>query len=205
MIIDELRRAFFQIIIMIIIPFIWWVFWWFVTKNSKYSFFEWVGLKKPVINNKKVFIVFIFLTFVIGFSMSLVLDPLLPDDIQLANERFGGQGIKVILPAIIFSFLATSLPEEIFFRGFLGKKLIRKTGFIIGNTIQSLIFGLLHGATMIPALGIVIPLLVIFFTGLLGWFMGLINEKANGSILPSWCIHGISNLYASIIIMFNLL
>lgn len=50
-----------------------------------------------------------------------------------------------------------------------------------------------------------IPLLVIVFTGTLGWLMGYINEKSEASILPSWCIHGISNLYAAIIIMFELL
>lgn len=140
---------------------------------------------------------------IVSASMSLVLDPILPNDIQLANARFGGQGAKVFIPVLIFSFFATALPEEILFRGFLGKRLSKKCGFAVGNTIQAILFGLLHGATMFPSLGMAIPLLVIAYTGTLGWLMGYVNEQSNGSILPSWCIHGISNVYAAIIIILN--
>lgn len=36
--------------------------------------------------------------------------------------------------------------------------------------------------------------------------MGWINEKqSDGSIVPSWLLHGLANLIASIIAMFNLL
>ena len=126
-------------------------------------------------------------------------------DVQLANARFSGQGVKAIIPAIIFAFFATALPEEILFRGFLGKRLSRAFGFLVGNTIQAILFGLLHGIMLFSILGVAIPLLIIAFTGTLGWIMGYINEEADGSILPSWCIHGISNVYASIIIMFGLI
>lgn len=205
MIVDELQRAIIQITILSIIPFLWWVIWYFGTNESKISFLKWIGLKKPKVAQKKRFVVFVFFALIVAASMSLVLDPILPDDIQLANARFGGQGIKVLLPAIIFSFFATALPEEILFRGFIGKHLSNKLGFPIGNTIQAIFFGLLHGATMFPTLGIPIPLLVIAYTGVLGWLMGYINEKAEGSIIPSWCLHGISNIYAALIIMFELL
>lgn len=36
--------------------------------------------------------------------------------------------------------------------------------------------------------------------------MGYLNEKkAGGSILPSWIIHGLSNLFSSVISMLNLI
>lgn len=161
--------------------------------------------KKPIISQRKKFIILIGLTLVVAASMSIVLDPILPNDVQLANERFGGHGVKALAPAIIFAFFATALPEEILFRGFIGRRLSRKLGFLTGNTIQAIVFGLLHGAVLFPTLGLAIPLLIITFTGTLGWLMGYINEKADGSIIPSWCIHGISNVYASVIIMFELL
>lgn len=205
MIIDELQRAVSQIIILSVIPLVCWLIWRFNTTDNKISFFKWIGLKKPIVTHKKEFIIFIVLALIVAASMSLVLDPILPDDIQLANARFSGQGMKAFIPAIIFSFFATAFPEEVLFRGFLGKCLSNKLGFIIGNTIQAILFGLLHGVTLFPALGMVIPLLVIAYTGTLGWLMGYINAKSNGSILSSWCIHGISNLYASIILMFELL
>ena len=205
MILDELQRAVFQIVILTIIPFIWWAICWFGKKESRVSYLKWIGLKKPIITNKKKFIIFTGLALIVTVSMSLILDPMLPDDIQLANERFSGQGVKALIPAVIFSFFSTALPEEMLFRGFIGKRLITKIGFPVGNTIQAIIFGLLHGATMFAVLGIAIPLLVIAFTGTLGWLMGYINEKSNGSIMPSWCLHGISNVYASVIIIFELL
>ena len=201
MILNELLRAIFQILALSVVPIIGWL----IAARKKESFFSWIGLKKPKVENKKKFIVFIFIALIVAVLMSLVLDPILPDDIQLANERFDGQGIKALIPAIIFAFFATALGEEILFRGFIGKCLCRKIGFWGGNTIQAILFGLLHGATMFPTLGMAIPLLVITFTAMLGWLMGYINEKADGSIVPSWFLHGISNLYATIIIMFELL
>ena len=185
MLVNELLTAILQIAVMSVVPVVCWLFF----ARKKESFFSWIGLKQPKIENEKKFVVSIFIFLFVVVSMSLVLDPILPDDIQLANERFGGQGMKAFIPAIIFSFFATALAEEILFRGFIGKRLCGRLGFCIGNTLQALLFGLLHGATMFPALGISIPLLVIAFTGTLGWLMGYINEKASGSIIPSWCLH----------------
>lgn len=201
MLINELQTAVLQIIVMSVIPFVWWL----ITTKTKISFFKWVGLKKPIVANKKRFAISIVITLIVIIAMSPTIDPVIPDDIQLANARFGGQGIKSFVPAIIFSFFATALPEEILFRGFLGKRLSGKLGFPIGNTAQAILFGLLHGATLFSTLGIAIPLLVIAFTGTLGWLMGYVSEKANGSIMPNWCLHGIANLYAAVIIMFELL
>ena len=41
--------------------------------------------------------------------------------------------------------IQTGLSEEILFRGFLGKRLIAKFGFAVGNVVQGLLFGTLHG------------------------------------------------------------
>ena len=39
-----------------------------------------------------------------------------------------------------------------------------------------------------------------------GWFMGYLNEKlASGSIVPSWIVHGLSNLAVSLMSAFNIL
>ncbi|MDR2196391.1 MAG: CPBP family intramembrane metalloprotease [Coriobacteriales bacterium] len=132
------------------------------------------------------------------------MDSILPDDVQLANERFAGQGVKALLPAGIFAFFATALPEEVFFRGFLGRRLSRRFGFPVGNALQATLFGLLHGIMLFGRFGLAAPLLVIAFTGTLGWLMGYMNDKANGSILPSLLLHGTSNLYAAALVMFEI-
>jgi membrane protease YdiL (CAAX protease family) len=201
LIITELITAVIQIGVMAIIPIIWWL----CSARKSESFFTWIGLKKPHISEKKKFLFALFVAIIIAVLMSLITDAILPDNIELANSRFGGLGFSALLPAIIFAFLSTGLAEEILFRGFLGKRLCNKFGFAAGNTIQAVMFGLLHGAAMFGSFGVFIPLTVIVFTGALGWLMGYINEKSDGSIIPSWTIHGFSNLYAAIIIMFNLL
>jgi membrane protease YdiL (CAAX protease family) len=150
------------------------------------------------------FIVGIAVGALIAVAMSFVLDSVLPKDIQLANGRFAGKGFRALIPAMIFSFAATALPEELLFRGFIGAKLSNKQGFATGNTIQAILFGLLHGAAMFGTYEPQIPALVIIFTGTMGWTMGYINKKADGSIIPSICLHGTSNLYANILIMFAL-
>ena len=189
LILDELQRAILQILILSAIPFLWWLI---RRTKAKPSFFKWIGLKTPSIANRRSFAVSVVIALILSALMSPVLDPLLPDDVQLANARFSGQGTEALVPAIIFAFFATALPEEILFRGFLGKRLSSKLGFAVGNTLQAVLFGLLHGATLFPVLGREIPLLIISFTGALGWIMGYVTEKADGSVIPSWCLDGVA-------------
>jgi membrane protease YdiL (CAAX protease family) len=76
-------------------------------------------LQKPRIIEKWKFAICAIVAVGVAVSMSCVLDALLPDDTQLANERFSGLGFQALIPAIIFAIFATGLPEEILFRGFL--------------------------------------------------------------------------------------
>ena len=49
-------------------------------------------------------------------------------------------------------------------------------------------------------------MIIILLTGIVAYAMGYVNEKkANGSILPSWFIHALSNIFASIIAMFSII
>lgn len=127
-------------------------------------------------------------------------------DIETATSEFKGLGISALLPALIYAIFNTSLPEEIFFRGFLLKRLSNKFGFRIANVIQSIIFGLLHGIMFFSLVGVVKAIIIILFTGIVAYAMGYVNEKkSNGSILPSWFIHALSNIFASIIAMFSII
>ena len=127
-------------------------------------------------------------------------------DIETATSEFKGLGISALLPALIYAIFNTSLPEEIFFRGFLLKRLSNKFGFRVANVIQSIIFGLLHGIMFFSLVGIVKAMIIILLTGIIAYAMGYVNEKkANGSILPSWFIHALSNIFASIIAMFSII
>lgn len=100
----------------------------------------------------------------------------------------------------------TGLSEEIFFRGFLGKRLCSKFGFTTGNLIQGLLFGLLHGAMLFIVITPFKALIITIITGFGGWLLGYIAEKASGgSIIPSWLIHGIGNLILSMLQAFSII
>lgn len=56
-----------------------------------------------------------------------------------------GRGPESNTGSFLYAFLRTALSEEILFRGFVLKAIKNKAGFYAGNTVQALIFGLLHG------------------------------------------------------------
>ena len=197
----KLTNSIIQIIIFSIIPFLWWL----ITSRKKMNFFEWIGLKK--VNNIKenklfawifsVLVLFLIISVFILYSLK---------NVNVASSEFTGLGIKSLPSILIYAIFNTSLPEEILFRGFLLKRIGNKFGFIVSNGIQSLLFGCIHGIMFFSAIGILKSMLIILFTGIIGWIMGYINEKkANGSILPSWFIHVVANIFSGMFYAFQLI
>ena len=197
----KLTNSIIQIIIFSIIPFLWWL----ITSRKKMNFFEWIGLKK--VNNIKenklfawifsVLVLFLIISVFILYSLK---------NVNVASSEFTGLGIKSLPSILIYAIFNTSLPEEILFRGFLLKRIGNKFEFIVSNGIQSLLFGCIHGIMFFSAIGILKSMLIILFTGIIGWIMGYINEKkANGSILPSWFIHAVANIFSGIYYAFQLI
>ena len=120
-----------------------------------------------------------------------------------AAGTFSGMGIARLPHAMIYAFITTALSEEILFRGFLLKRLSGKFGFPVGNLVQSILFGLLHGVMFCSLINSVKIVLITAFTRLIAWCMGYVNEKkAGGSIMPGWIIHGIANLFSAAVSMF---
>lgn len=197
----KLTNSIVQIIIFSLIPFLWWL----ITSRKKMNFFEWIGLKK--VNNIKenklfawifsVLVLFLIISVFILYSLK---------NVNIASSEFTGLGIKSLPSILIYAIFNTSLPEEILFRGFLLKRIGNKFGFIVSNGIQSLLFGCIHGIMFFSAIGILKSMLIILFTGIISWIMGYINEKkANGSILPSWFIHAVANIFLGICYAFQLI
>ena len=57
----------------------------------------------------------------------------------------------------------------------------------------------MHGIMFFGAAGLVKAILITLFTGSIGWLMGFINEKkAGGSLMPSWSIHAVANVFSGI-------
>lgn len=197
--INKILGSIIQIILFTSIPFIWWL----VTARKKQKFTQWIGFKK-IEGGRKTMTSIIMLSVVFLFSGILTLYAI--RDIETATSEFAGLGIDAIPAIIIYATFNTAFPEELLFRGFLLKRLANKFGFNIGNSIQALLFGSLHGIMFISLVGVVKTILIIMFTGAIAWFMGYINEKnSNGSIIPSWIIHTISNLFSGLFVAFSII
>lgn len=183
-----------QIILFSLIPFIWWL----VTARKEETFFEWIGLKK-ISNLKASQTIVWMLGIMVAFLILSVYVLKSVSNVETATSMFSGAGITAVPGIMVYAFLNTSLPEEILFRGFLLKRLSDKIGFTVSNALQSIIFGLMHGALFFTAAGVVKAILIVVFTGAIGWCMGYVNEKkSGGSILPSWCIHAAANIFSGI-------
>lgn len=189
-----------QIILFSLIPFIWWL----VTARKEETFFEWIGLKK-ISNLKASQTIVWMLGIMVAFLILSVYVLKSVSNVETATSMFSGAGITAVPGIMVYAFLNTSLPEEILFRGFLLKRLSGKIGFTVSNALQSIIFGLMHGALFFTAAGVVKAILIVVFTGAIGWCMGYVNEKkSGGSILPSWCIHAAANIFSGICSAFML-
>lgn len=199
--VNKIISSIMQIFSFSLIPLIWWL----VTARKKESFFKWLGLIKLKKENKKdstISMIIISLSYIMVSFITIYLIK----DIETATSEFDGMGMRALLPALVYAIFNTSLPEEILFRGFLLKRIASKFGYMIANIIQSIIFGLIHGIMFFNVLGVVKTAVIILFTGIIAFAMGYINEKkANGSIVPSWFIHALSNIFASIVAMFSLI
>ena len=200
-IISLLISSLLQLVIFSLIPLVWW----FATARKNENFFHWLGFKQPLIKNKnQFFLIFLFSIFL--FDIPTVIIPIFVDSSNLATSQFSGLGISAFIPAIIYSFVQTGLSEELFFRGFINKRLCSKWGFNCGNFIQSISFGGLHGSMVHSLTGGLGAMIVFVFTGSVAWLMGWINEKkSEGSIIPSWILHSIANFIMSLLAMFSII
>jgi membrane protease YdiL (CAAX protease family) len=119
--------------------------------------------------------------------------------IETATSDFSGLGFAAIPAILVYAAFNTALPEEILFRGFLLKRMQNKLRFPVANGIQALLFGLLHAVMFFNLVGAVKTVIILAFTTVIAWFMGYVNEKnADGSILPSWIIHMIANIFSGV-------
>lgn len=197
-----LLSAILQALVFSIIPFVWWL----IAGRKENGFFAWIGLKIPTIKDKRKYAITFTVTIILLTVPTLFIIPMFIDNAIMATSQFSGQGVTAFIPVLIYAFLQTGFSEELLFRGFLTKRLIRKFGFQYGNLIQGLLFGLLHGIMFASSTGILGSSIIILFTSIVGWLMGWINEKlSGGSIVSSWMLHGCANTLASLVAMFNIL
>lgn len=198
---SKLMNGILELLIVSFLPFITWLIW----SRKKVGFFDWIGLKKVQTQQKKRLLLTIF-----GFSLLFLLFSIVVfswfDSSQTATAAFSGKGIGALPAILAYAILGTALPEEIFFRGFLLKRMQGKLGFLGANLVQSLLFGLIHGYMFIQLIGDLKAMAIFAFISLIAFVLGAINEQqANGSILPSVLTHTLSNTITGLLFAFSLI
>ena len=191
--IQTLIEAILQVVVLSIIPIVWWL----ITSRKEKSFWNWIGFKKFSLKENRTLI------WIVGVSIAFL--PLslftiyILRNVETATSDFSGLGIAALPAILIYAIFKTALSEEIVFRGFLLKRVSGRFGFHAGNVVQSILFGLMHGVMFFSVTSVINAIIITLVTGGIGWCIGYVNEKkAEGSILPSWCIHAIANIVSGI-------
>ena len=196
MIINAFLSAVLQLFLFSIVPIIF-----YYPKNKTYKGFEeYIGLIAPkmktVYYSLGISFIFILSSFFIYGWFDLWEVARSPETVA-GEIRELGFGASAIVILIIRSIFGTGLSEEILFRGFIGKRLSEKLGFVYGNSIQALLFGLIHGILFFSIAGLTAVIVITSVTGIIGYLLGYLNERlGNGSIVPSWIAHALTNLIA---------
>lgn len=196
--INEIISAFIQVVIFTFVPFMVYL----IRAKSVKGFPDYIGLKKSTrkANLLALLVVILLACPLIFFSYTnsefngIMTDPGSVTG-KLHQMGFSMETLGILM---VMAIVKTSLAEEIFFRGFIAKRLIAVTNFRTGNIIHSVIFGAIHALLFLSITKNWIFLAVIFIFPALGaYIMAYLNEKlANGSIIPGWISHGASNLIA---------
>lgn len=191
--------AVMQLLLFSAVPVIWWLIGW----RKKTSFWAWIGLTRPKFSAGRGPLGVLLLALALGVAVTVVSLLLVPAS-EVASYQFARLGLSGVGLALIFAYVQTGLAEEIFFRGFLTKRLTNWLGLTAGNIVQASLFGLLHGALFFAVVNVAAVALIVALTGGLGWVMGLLNERyAGGSIVPSWLFHGTLNMASVFVAMFQ--
>ena len=198
--------SFVQLGISLLIPVIWWA----VTTKRRLEFATWIGLYVPMwkvgpvqrVSQKQLGIA-LACWVAVSLASLRIASPVWG---ALATSRFIGAGLLAVVPILLYAFIQTGLAEELFFRGFLAKRLCASFGFSRGNAIQAIVFGLLHVLLFINYLPLSSLVAITVLSGINGWVMGWLNEQAaGGSVVPSWMLHSLANLLVALGSAFNLL
>ena len=187
-----------QVLLFSFIPFLVYL----IQKKKLKGFFSYIGLKR---SNRKANQFALFIALLIAFPLLMLAkyhdgfrEAMLHPSSVSGSIRLIGDNTLMMVAILFTAVFKTALAEEIFFRGFVAKRLIALLGFTAGNIVQAIIFGALH-SVLFYFIGIsdnIFFLSIFFIVPTFGaWFKAFINEKmANGSIIPGWIAHGTANV-----------
>jgi len=204
--VNELVSSVIQVLVFAAIPFIVYLI---GTKSAK-GFLKDIGFYRPEGKTVQLALVASIVLFLVLWGVFLAAGAveMFHDEASVTGMlRAAGLSSDTVLALIVMAWIKTSLSEEIFFRGFLGKRLIRRFGFLAGNLMQAGMFGAVHGILIALASEAQVPgwwiALLVITSFAAGCIIGWIKEKrGNGSIIPGWIAHGLGNTVGYFVIAF---
>jgi uncharacterized protein len=205
--VQESINAALQIAVFTLIPLIVWA----IFARKQESFPRYIGLIAPT--TKAMLWTLGVAAILIPASLAVFMLPAIRDMAAGSNTVAGhireqGLSADVVGQILIVALFKTALSEEILFRGFIAKRLIRWLGFGAGNTIHAVLFGAIHLLIfVIPGGPKFDPVLALAIGGLPAvgsWIMAWLNERVgNGSIAPSSFLHALTNAIAYPLLAFG--
>ena len=200
--VQQMLNALIQIALFAFLPFVWWL----IRARRKSPFLEWIGLKPLKDTGSRKIWLWILLGSLFFWVLSFLLVYSAVKNLDTATSNFSGLGFQALPAILIYGLFQTALSEELLFRGFLLKRMASRLSFVVANTIQAALFGLIHGLMFITILSWHQTLLIILCTGGIAAYLGFVNErKSDGSILPSWIMHALINVVTGSLSAFMLI
>lgn len=192
LLVNQTLNAVVQVLLFAAVPF----FWWLVTARKKETFAAWLGFKKPGRPGLPALTAGCFVLLFAAGQLAL----LLRGDMAAADSAYKGMGLAAVPAILVYAFGQTALSEEILFRGFLMKRLQARWGFAAAAAVQAVIFGALHLLMVWGQTDLLSGTVIVVYPALAAVVLCWINEKkANGSIYPSWILHGLLNAVSGIL------
>lgn len=190
-----------------LIPFVVFLF----RRDRTVGFARYLGFSVPPARavRNSVWVVLVMVTAAVGVILfnGQVRQMLLAPQTVTGRLRLMGPGLQTVATLLLIAIVKTSLAEEIFFRGFVAKRLVHALGFAVGNGLQALFFGAVHLLVFWKVVGgLAFPLAFIFVLSTAGgWIIGFIKERqAGGSVIPGWIAHATANVVSYTLMAFVL-
>lgn len=203
---DTLINAIKQVLLFALIPFLIYL----IRERTVTGFAKYLGLKRST-QKANLYAVLLMLALASPTMIIVMIDESFKEVLHDPRSVTGtlkmmGLGMESIFTLLVIAILKTSLSEEIFFRGFVAKRLIAITNYKTGNLLQAFIFGIIHTLLFLTITDNILFLVIIFVIPTIGAYVKVhLNEKlADGSIIPGWIAHASANLLAYSLIAFVL-
>lgn len=176
-----------------------------VSKKSKISFFDFIGLRKSAEQFDKTFfqiLVGMILFSVVSLILQFYFSPTFKGFLLSETSPYGkilkdGFGVVHVFSGLLYCFIQSGGAEEVLFRGLFARSLFRRFGFLMGNLIQALLFWIMHLLIFKLVTGEWISWIQLYAFAVsfgFGLILGFVNYRKGGiSIAPSWIIHGTTN------------